>query len=639
MKENKYLIKQAQEAYNDGNYETSILLYQKAIEQYPKLAKILQFNLDFIDKKNSYALLKSKLDKKIIVSLTSYPARINTVHITIDSLLKQTFKADKIILWLAKEQFPRLEKDLPNNLLQQTKKGLNIKWCQDLKSFKKLIPALQQYPNSIIVTADDDLIYDNSWLYKLVNAHLQNPNDIVCHRAHQIEFDKQGNFKPYNRWKKSITNKDNSSFLLLSTGGAGTLYPPNSLHYNVLNIEQMLQLCPTAEDLWFWAMAVLNHTKIKIVENALNSLKYVDGTQEIGLWDTINKFGANDIQLNNLKKQFPNLISILKDEKNHNNDKNSIKISIIVPAYNVENYIDKCLLSIRNQTLKDIEIIVVNDGSTDNTANIIEQHAKRDDRIIYIQNNIPSGNPGTPRNQAIQIAKGEYIGFVDSDDWIESNMMEELYKKTNIDKYDIVVSGGYFEEHKDGTTKLIRTYNENLINKKDLLSLFTLTIKPPLIWNKIWNKEFILKNNITFPNTKTSVDVVFTFNAFFMSKKIGFITDNFYHYIIEREGSTVSNRRKGRTAFEILKANMKIYEYVLDNHILHIALPFLVKRIIIGYNYTKQFINENLLSAWDIEHTNQLKKIIVARKYYNSIISSEILTSSEISTLNRLYKI
>ena len=134
MKENKYLIKQAQEAYNDGNYETSILLYQKAIEQYPKLAKILQFNLDFIDKKNSYALLKSKLDKKIIVSLTSYSARINTVHITIDSLLKQTFKADKIILWLAKEQFPRLEKDLPNNLLQQTKKGLTIKWWQ--KKFK-----------------------------------------------------------------------------------------------------------------------------------------------------------------------------------------------------------------------------------------------------------------------------------------------------------------------------------------------------------------------------------------------------------------------------------------------------------------------------------------------------------------------
>ena len=311
MKENKYLIKQAQDAYNDGNYETSILLYQKAIEQYPELAKFLQFNLDFIDKKNSYALLKSKLDKKIIVSLTSYSARINTVHITIDSLLKQTFKADKIILWLAKEQFPRLEKDLPNNLLQQTKKGLTIKWWQkNLKPHTKLIPALINYPNSILVTVDDDIIYDKSMLFKLVKTHLQNPNDIVCHRAHQIELDKQGNFMPYNKWKRSI--KDiGRSYLFLFTGVGGVLYPPHSLHPNVLNIEQMLQLCPTADDLWFWAMAVLNHTKIKIVENALNSLKYVDGTQEIGLWDTINKFGANDIQLNNLKKQFPNLINII----------------------------------------------------------------------------------------------------------------------------------------------------------------------------------------------------------------------------------------------------------------------------------------------------------------------------------------
>ena len=125
------------------------------------------------------------MSPELIVSLTSYPARIGKVHIAIDSLLKQTLKPDRIVLYLADDQFPGREADLPTELLKCVERGLTISWCEDFKSHKKLIPALIEYPDAIIVTFDDDIYFEPTRLELLYNDYIENHdkgNYIYCHR-------------------------------------------------------------------------------------------------------------------------------------------------------------------------------------------------------------------------------------------------------------------------------------------------------------------------------------------------------------------------------------------------------------------------------------------------------------------------
>lgn len=158
------------------------------VKKFIKEEIVPEFSL--IENSKKYNLKQYLCDKlsnlynpDLIVSLTSYPKRINTVHLVIKSLLYQSLHADKVILWLAPEQFPNKEKDLPQDLLDLIPQGLTIDWYHDIKSYKKLIPALKKYPNSIIVTADDDNIYQKQWLEKLYNSYVKSPNDIQVHRV------------------------------------------------------------------------------------------------------------------------------------------------------------------------------------------------------------------------------------------------------------------------------------------------------------------------------------------------------------------------------------------------------------------------------------------------------------------------
>ena len=186
-----------------------------------------------------------KMENKIIISITSYPLRINTVHITINSLITQTIKADKIILWLAKEQFPNLEQELPQPLINLKKYNFSIEWYHDIRSYKKLIPALKKYPDAIIVTADDDNIYQSTWLEKLIASYKQHPNDIHAHRVTKFfyhnGFDAIGGGSFYA----------NASYLNKLVGVGGVLYPPHCFSQNILNESLMMQLAPTNDDQWF----------------------------------------------------------------------------------------------------------------------------------------------------------------------------------------------------------------------------------------------------------------------------------------------------------------------------------------------------------------------------------------------------
>lgn len=247
---------------------------------------------------------------KLIISLTSYPLRINLISKTVDSLLKQTLKADMLILWLAEEQFPNKLKDLPTEVLDLTQKGLTIKWCNDIKSYKKLIPALKSYPDDIIVCADDDILYEKDWLKKLYEGYIKHPDMISAHSVHRIMLDDKQSVLPYNQWSLRIQNAE-PSFNNFATGVGGVLYPPNCFYKDILREDLFMKLCPTADDIWFWAMSVLNGRKINIIKNGYAFPENVQSSQEEAL-STINvKEKRNDEQLNKLLNHYPDLIEKL----------------------------------------------------------------------------------------------------------------------------------------------------------------------------------------------------------------------------------------------------------------------------------------------------------------------------------------
>ncbi|MBR3654179.1 MAG: glycosyltransferase family 2 protein [Elusimicrobia bacterium] len=250
----------------------------------------------------------------IVVSLTTYPARISTVNQAIETLLNQSVKADKVILWLGLEQFPNKEKDLPENLLALKNNGLTIDWCRDIKPYKKLIPALQKYPDKIIVTADDDVLYPSDWLEKLYKAYKDNPTYIHCHRAHRILF-KFGRKKlvPYRKWLRCIKDVK-PSFCNFFTGMGGVLYPPNCLHKDILREDLFMKLCPKNDDIWFWAMGVLNNREINIVKDNILDFDYIEDSQQTSLYEF--NYYNNDASINEVLSNYPQLIKSLFNIKN-----------------------------------------------------------------------------------------------------------------------------------------------------------------------------------------------------------------------------------------------------------------------------------------------------------------------------------
>lgn len=185
------------------------------------------------------------LRQQVIVSLTSYPGRFRTLHLTLKRLLSQSVAPDAVVLWLTAED----EEQLPNRVRKLQSKGLTISICEDLRSFGKIVPALQAYPDACIVTADDDISYARDWLEGLIEACDGEGREIVCHRARKIERDGE-QLAPYRSWPLAEPGDDE----LLATGVGGVLYPPRTLDRLVTDRSLFMSLCPTADDLWLYWM-------------------------------------------------------------------------------------------------------------------------------------------------------------------------------------------------------------------------------------------------------------------------------------------------------------------------------------------------------------------------------------------------
>ena len=235
---------------------------------------------------------------------------------------------------------------------------------------------------------------------------------------------------------------------------------------------------------------------------------------------------------------------------------NKCKLSIIVPVYGVEKYIDKCLNSLVKQSLKEIEIIVVNDGTKDNSQKIIDKYVKEyPDKIkSYIKEN---GGQGSARNYGLEKANGEYIGYVDSDDFVEKDMYKKLYNKAKKNNYDIVVCGNY-NVSEDYQNKNIDAFINNY--NTDLENIF---FGKMAVWNKIYKRDILIKNKLEFKEKVWYEDLAFTLKAIMNSNTFAFIDEPLYDYLI-REGSTMNNSNVQRN-LEILDAFDDILSYIKHN--------------------------------------------------------------------------
>lgn len=242
--------------------------------------------------------------RPITVSLTSYSERVVNVHHTIISLLNQSVRSDRLILWLAEHEYSR--ESLPSALLQLEQYGLEIRFCADIKSYKKLLPALEQFPEDLLVTFDDDVIYPSNQIERLLEAHQQYPTSIICHRAHKILKNKQGNPLPYNQWQLDAEQTEPSDDLM-AVGIGGILYPPHCLDSEVFNQQAFMTLCPTTDDLWFKAMSLKAGTQVKVVDNPLPYEQYLQLPHAFqnSLWQ--QNMLNNDKQLKALLNAYPEL--------------------------------------------------------------------------------------------------------------------------------------------------------------------------------------------------------------------------------------------------------------------------------------------------------------------------------------------
>lgn len=261
-----------------------------------------------------YGITKEKRNPKIIASLTTFPDRINIVSKTIKTILNQTMKADEVILQLAIEQFPNKENDLPKELIDLKNYGLTIKFSNDIKSYKKLIPTLKEYKNDIIITFDDDIYYDNDIIQSLYNSYLIYPECIHTNRGHRI-FIKNNSIiaKPNSDiyWK----NYSKPSYKNTIIGCGGVLYPPNCFDDRVLDEEKFKKIIPTQDDIWFWAMTVLNKRKIEIVKSYSMQIQTIENSQNVGLCKINNKKSNGKNSFKTIEKEFSEIIDIIKEEK------------------------------------------------------------------------------------------------------------------------------------------------------------------------------------------------------------------------------------------------------------------------------------------------------------------------------------
>ena len=238
-------------------------------------------------------------------------------------------------------------------------------------------------------------------------------------------------------------------------------------------------------------------------------------------------------------------------------------VSIIVAVYNVDKYIEECLLSLVNQDYKNIEILIINDGSTDNSQKIIDEFTSKYDNIISYQKE--NGGVSSSRNLGLKHAKGEYILFVDGDDIIKTDMIHNMVNTIEQDNTDLVCCG-YYYLYTDGTKEAdFPKENKMFVNKAKSLLFLEDSLKG-VVWNKLYKKNVIDTYKLSFDeNIKIGEDIVFTVNYLGKLKEISLINKPLYYYRMRKSSALNYQNEKDLSLFEAIKQVYNIDSKMEEN--------------------------------------------------------------------------
>ena len=307
------------------------------------------------------------------------------------------------------------------------------------------------------------------------------------------------------------------------------------------------------------------------------------------------------------------------------------KFSIIIPVYNVEKYLKKCLDSIANQTYSDFEAICIYDSSSDNSLNILKEYAQKDSRFkYYIGDN---KGVGVARNYALELAIGSYIGFVDSDDWVELNWLQEVADKISKTNADLIEFNNYENFESDGREKVHKDkihLNSNKvfnfkINKKYLFGNHLAA------WNKFVKRELVQENCIKFSEMRRSEDTIFSLKSKIFAKTIAYIDKPMYHYLIRQNSSVHS----------ISAQNMQVIDCFFE------IKDFLKEQKLFD-NYKNEFYNNALQTFYHAyislpenlksEFVNRIEDFFESRKYSKAVINGKKTFLKQLFSVINIYE-
>lgn len=255
------------------------------------------------------------MDTKVIVSLTTFPAAAEYSVKAVESILAGSVTPDKIVLYITFDQFK--DSKIPEELLKLEREHeiFEIRdYPKDIRSYRKLIPALKDFPDAVIVTIDDDVYYDRDMLHDLLYMHSQYPDAVIAHRAKKISPTEQ-----YKKWKKLrwyhfLSGRIKISPLIIQTGVGGVLYPPHSLNSDMLDEKLFTEIAPTTDDIWFWAAAISNgRTVIPYPFGKHNKPKELGKPKDISLKMVNFKSGTdlNDKAFHHILEEMPIIKKII----------------------------------------------------------------------------------------------------------------------------------------------------------------------------------------------------------------------------------------------------------------------------------------------------------------------------------------
>ena len=289
---------------------------------------------------------------------------------------------------------------------------------------------------------------------------------------------------------------------------------------------------------------------------------------------------------------------------------NDIFISIIVPVYNAERFLSKCIESILNQTFKDFELLLINDGSKDKSLDICNEYFEKFPDKIKIFNNKNMGCSAT-RNFGIEHSQGNYLLFIDSDDWIEKDMLEKMYQKILQEDSDVVITGIFREDNiLNVVSKQVPKYNNNLyfwFNTEALVEFAC---------NKLHKKSIIIENDLIFPiNSHAGEDMVFNICSLINSKKVSVVPNELYHYIIHGDNS-IYNLEKRVGIFISLNT---IYNYLKKKNFIEV-----------------EEVLKNFKTLSEIHLKTSFRKLLYAKngKQFNQYMKIFLRNTSKIEYLN-----